>query len=72
MAAERPLFALDDSPTLKKAWRDPHYVIAVEGPVGSGKTSWALQLCMYKWNMMQRPGADGVRRTKGHCHPAGC
>lgn len=65
MAAHRPLFALDDSPTLKAAWRDPHYVVAVEGPVGSGKTSWALMLCLYKWNMMQKPDATGVRRTRG-------
>jgi hypothetical protein len=60
----RPLFALDDSPTLKDAWFDPKYVIAVEGPVGSGKTSWAIQLA-HKWSRMQKPDATCVRRTAG-------
>lgn len=61
---KRPLFSLDDSPTLKEAWSDPHFVVAVEGPVGSGKTSWAAQLT-HKWTRMQKPGADGVRRVRG-------
>ncbi len=35
-------FDLADSPTLKRAWHDQHRAVGVKGPVGSGKSSWAV------------------------------
>ena len=52
------------SPTLRQFQQNDAFVRAVVGPYGSGKSSACVMECLRRAGR-QRPGPDGVRRTRG-------
>lgn len=51
-------------PVLDAFHRSRAFVRGIRGPFGSGKSTGCVQECI-KLSMMQRPGPDGVRRSRG-------
>jgi hypothetical protein len=63
MAQYLPTIDFTASPTLGRAFMDSSYFVGVEGPPGSGKTTWSIAKLMY-YALQQEPDPANVRRTR--------
>lgn len=58
-----PTVSFAASPTLSRAFVDDSFVVGVEGPLGSGKTTWAITKLL-RHAMEQAPDGDNIKRTR--------